>query len=214
LRRDADVGAIPDVVGGGVAQRGEGLLGGNDRPLESSKPGAAHADCLRSGRAGLGPMSTISPVRVASTWRRSLGLPPSAPLVRWRVGALQRAATAWRVEAGGCALQVSSGSRRCGPGASWFVTASCRGWFEDTAQAAVRATVRTVMSSDWGAPMPKAWAASAMALAAWRLMAWVRSKPKSSRVVAAVASTTPSVTRVRDCAGSMCRRSLHTSRRG
>ena len=51
---------------------------------------------------------------------------------------------------------------------------------------AVRAMVRTVMSSAWGAPKPNARAASAMALADWALMAWVRSKPKSSRVVALV----------------------------
>src|SRR5580692_13168170 len=52
--------------------------------------------------------------------------------------------------------------------------------------------VSTVMSSCW----PNCFAASAMALADWVLMAWVRWKPKSSRR-SLVASTTPSDTKVR-----------------
>ena len=55
-------------------------------------------------------------------------------------------------------------------------------------------TDKTLMSSCW----PKFFAASAMACAGWLLMAWVRSKPKSSRF-SLVASTTPSETNVSRC---------------
>src|SRR3984885_994040 len=67
----------------------------------------------------------------------------------------------------------------------------------DAFREGVSVTVSTVMSSN----CPNCFAASAMALADWVLMAWVRWKPKSSRR-SLVASTTPSDTKVRRSFGS------------